>query len=168
MLIYNPAFDIQHGIFRVLQLIVAAPKQDFEAEKIRVLDFFLLFPEQLEVIRFPSALKKQRALFVKTYNPYRTLENPRRIFFELEPFQISAFQCLAAYDLIAADKLKAGIVARTEKPIPPTLAAAIEERNIESKILVDLLSSEFAKLPFFGDGGLKERSHLLDARYDAA
>jgi|SRR5665213_151204 len=166
MLIYNPAFDIQHAIFRVLRLLTAAPKENFEVDRIRVLDFFLLFPEQLEALRFPSAIRKQRSLFVAGYNPYRSLENPRRIFFEIEPFQISALHCLAAYDLIDNERFKAGFVARTQKPIPTTLAEAIVKRNGESKILVDLLSVEFAKLPFFGEGGLKERSNLVEIRYD--
>lgn len=166
MLIYNPAFDIQHAIFRVLRLLTASPKEDFEVDKIRVLDFFLLFPEQLEALRFPSAIKKQRSLFVAGYNPYRSLENPRRIFFELEPFQIAAIHCLAACGLADNEKLKAGFVTRTDKPIPSVLATAIEQRNTESKVLVDLLSVEFAKLSFFGEGGLKERSNLLDVRYD--
>ena len=166
MLIYNPAFDIQHAIFRVLRLIVAAPKDSFEVDKIRVLDFFLLFPEQLEALRFPAAVRKQRPLFVADYNPYRSLENPRRIFFELEPFQISALHCLAAYDLIDGEKFKAGFVARTAKVIPAPLIAAIEKRNAETKDLVNLLSIEFTKLPFFGEGGLKERSNLAEIRYD--
>jgi len=166
MLIYNPAFDIQHAIFRVLRLLTASPKEDFEVDRIRVLDFFLLFPEQLEALRFPGAIRNQRSLFVAGYNPYRSLENPRRIFFELEPFQISALHCLAAYDLVDNEKFKAGFVTRTQKPAPPTLAEAIDKRNAESKILVDLLSVEFAKLPFFGEGGLKERSNLVEVRYD--
>lgn len=166
MLIYNPAFDIQHAIFRVLRLLTASPKENFEVDRIRVLDFFLLFPEQLEALRFPSAIKNQRSLFVVGYNPYRSLENPRRIFFELEPFQISALHCLAAYGLVDAEKFMAGFVMRTQKPVPPSLAEAIEKRNGESKVLVDLLSVEFAKLPFFGEGGLKERSNLVEIRYD--
>jgi hypothetical protein len=156
MLIYNPAFDIQHAMFRVLRLLVAAPREDFEVDRIRLLDFFLLFPEQLESLRFPSSIKNQRSLFVAGYNPYRSLENPRRIFFELEPFQISALHCLAAYDLIDSEKYKAGSVLRTAKAIPPSLFEAIEKRNAESKTLVDLLSVEFTKLPFFGEGGLRD------------
>jgi hypothetical protein len=166
MLIYNPAFDIQHAIFRVLRLLTAAPKEDFEVDRVRVLDFFMLFPEQLEALRFPSAIRKQRALFVAGYNPYRSLENPRRVFFELEPFQISALHCLVAYELVDGEKFKAGFVTRTQKDIPPALVAAIDKRNSESKVLVDLLSVEFAKLPFFGEGGLKQRSNLAEIRYD--
>jgi len=166
MLIYNPAFDIQHAIFRVLRLLTSLPKEDFEVDRIRVLDFFLLFPEQLEALRFPNAIRRQRSLFVVGYNPYRSLENPRRIFFELEPFQISALHCLAAYELIDKEKFKAGFVTRTKTPIPPVLVGAIDKRNAESKILVDLLSVEFAKLPFFGEGGLKDRANLAENRYD--
>lgn len=75
MLIYNPAFDFHHGIFRVLQILSAAPGEEFEVMKIRLLDFLLLFPEQLENIRVPKELLGKRSLFTGTESPYRTIEN---------------------------------------------------------------------------------------------
>jgi len=166
MLIYNPAFDIQHAIFRMLRLLTEAPERPLELERVRILDFLLLFPEQVEAIRFPEEIKRQRSLFVRRYNPYRSLENPRRVLLQMEQIQIAALHCLAAYGLIVKEKLEKNIVERTNRALPPALAEAIKMRNQESKVLVDLLSMEFSRLPFFGDNGFKDRSRLLDTRYD--
>lgn len=168
MLIYSPAFDIQHAMFRILRLLESMPKQSVDVDRVRILDFFILFPEKIEAICFPAELRKQRALFKVGYNPYRHLENPRRMLFDLEPFQLAALQCIAAYGLIDKDALRKSQVVRTTKSLPEHLAERIKQRNKDNRVLVDLLSVEFSRLPFFGDGGLKERSGLSEVRYDPA
>lgn len=168
MLIYNPAFDFHHAVFRLLQILTAAPEREYEIERLRILDYFLLFPEQIETLRFPSEIRHKRSLFQRAYNPYRQVENPQRLFFELEPFQLTALQSLAAHRLIDRDKFKEGLAQRTQEPLPAVLAGTLTARNARSPAVVDLISRDLAALPLLGPDGLKERSHLLDARYDAA
>ncbi|MFA6286157.1 MAG: ABC-three component system middle component 5 [Opitutaceae bacterium] len=167
MLIYNPAFDLHHGVFRLLQLLTVDPSRKFETERIRILDFFLLFPEEIENIRFPKELTGKRALFRKAPNPYRNLGNARRIYAEIAPFQLAALQSLASRGLLDPEALQNGEVIRTSHELPANLLAAISTRNKLSPELLDLVSSNLAKLPLHGDGGLKSRANLQDTRYDA-
>jgi hypothetical protein len=167
MLIYNPAFDLHHCVFRFLQLLTVDPTRQFETERLRILDFFLLFPEEIENIRFPKELKGKRSLFQKKNNPYRNLGNARRVYAEIAPFQLAALQSLAARGLVDADALREARVARTKEALPQKLSEAVASRNQLFPELLDLVSSNLAKLPLHGDGGLKARANLQDTRYDA-
>lgn len=167
MLIYNPAFDLHHAVFRFLQLLTVDPARKFETERIRILDFFLLFPEEVENIRFPRELTGKRALFRKSHNPYRNLGNARRVYSEIAPFQLAALQSLASRGVLDPDALQKGEVARTTQELPTDLLEAISARNKLSPDLLDLVSSNLAKLPLHGEGGLKARANLQDTRYDA-
>lgn len=46
MLIYNQAFDFYHSIFRMLQLTTFGVN-NVQIEKIRILDFYIVFPWKL-------------------------------------------------------------------------------------------------------------------------
>lgn len=168
MLIYNPAFDFHHGIFRILQILSAAPEETFEVLKIRLLDFLLLFPEQLEQIRIPAELRGKRGLLVQEESPYRALENPHRLFIELAPFQQQSLYALAARGLIDAQRLKEDYVVRTTVALPAGLASALAQRNAATPHLVDVVSRDLARLPLFGANGLKSRAKFLSSRHDAA
>jgi len=166
MLTYNPAFDLHHGVFRILQILVAAPGIEFEVVKMRLLDFLLLFPEQLENVRVPPESIQKRNLFTRDENPYRILENPHRLFVELAPLQQGALYALAAHDVIDHAKLKRDFVARTTKPLPPPLEKIIVERNATTPQLIDIISHDLGRIPMFGEDGLKERIRFLSLRHE--
>lgn len=168
MLIYNPAFDFHHGIFRMLQILSAAPGERFEVMKIRLLDFLLLFPEQLDQIRIPTELRGKRGLLAQEESPYRTVENPHRLFIELAPFQHQALYTLAARELIDPQQLKDDYVVRTSVALPAGLEAALAHRNGTTPHLVDIVSRDLARLPLFGANGLKARAKFLNTRHDTA
>lgn len=166
MLTYNPAFDLHHGIFRILQLLTASPGTEFEVGKLRLLDFLLLFPEQMESVRFPTESAQKRSLFTREKNPYRMIENPYRLFVELAPLHHEALGALAAHDLIDVAKLKQELVVRTTKPLPTGLAQVLMLRNAETSHLIDVVSKDLGRLPMFGDNGLKSRTKFLTSRHE--
>ncbi len=166
MLIYNPAFDLHHTVFRLLQLLTSAPPAEYETERVRILDYFLLFPEQVPSLKFPDEIKRKRWLFIQPYNPYRRIDNPSRLFFELETIQTTALQSLASRGLIDRDRFQAGAVKRTAEALPTVLAEAIKQRAASSPELIDLVARDLIALPLLGPKGLKARSRLLDTRYD--
>jgi hypothetical protein len=166
MLIYNQAFDLHHGVFRVLQILSASPGIEFEVSKLRLLDFLLLFPEQLEKVRVPAGSMTGRNLFTREDNPYRSLDNPYRLFVELGPLQQEALYALAAHEIIDLPKLKRDYVARTAKPLPPALAETITVRNAQTQHLIDIISKDLGQLPMFGANGLKERTRFLTLRHE--
>ena len=52
MIVYNQAYDLYHTIFRFLQFLNRFEKDELiEIEKLRIWDFYLLFPSKINSIR---------------------------------------------------------------------------------------------------------------------
>jgi hypothetical protein len=165
MLTYHPAFDIYHGVFRLLRILTIAPKQQFEIERIRILDFYVLFPNELHKFRFPQSLRSKRKGFNRD-NPYQRINDTKRIFYRLEPYQICSIKCLVARQFIDYNLFLEGKIARTEKPLPEGLENAIVEANKKSTALIEFFNESLLKIDLYGGGGLKGRSDLFEYRYD--
>jgi hypothetical protein len=165
MLIYHPAFDIYHGVFRLLRILSVSPKQRFEIERLRILDFYVLFPNELLKFTFPAKLKSKRKQFQKD-NPYQIINDPKRIFFRLEAYQICAIKCLVARQFVESDLFLEGKISRTDKPLPDGLNAAIEKANNASPALIEMMNDSLLRIDLYGKSGLKGRSDLFEYRYD--
>jgi hypothetical protein len=168
MLFYHPAFDIYHCIFRMLRLLQHVPQTPIETERARILDFYLLFPQELRTFTFPSEVKGLKRKLALKENPYQQINDPKRIFFRLEPYQTCALRTLAAHELINGRALADGRVLRTEKPLPTGLEAAMKAARELSPTLVEFISGPLLKLDLYGKSGLKNRSDLFEYRYDFA
>jgi len=166
MLIYNPAFDSHHAIFRLLRLLAPAEASAYEIERIRILDFYLLFPATLRLVTFPRSAVRYRRSAAGPANRYERIEDPRRILDRLEPFQISGLRYLAARELIDVSLFAEGRVQRTAVAIPEPLASAVTEANAAESELIQLLVGPFRNVDLYGSSGLKARTQLFEYRYD--
>ena len=110
MILYNNAFDLYHTIFRMLHLLSRInPNQKIETEKIRIWDYYLLFPNEIFKIKplknekeFKTILKR---LNVSKNNPYQQILDERKTLEKIKPYQLSALTCLASYNIIDKDLL---------------------------------------------------------------
>ena len=108
MITYNPAFDLYHCIYRMAHI---AQKLDdgesFEIDKVRIWDFYLLFPSKLfdVTIRLPETdIRDARNQYVKRIkNPYEYCGDNRKLFEWIKPFQLSALNCLVSYGILSKD-----------------------------------------------------------------
>jgi len=165
MLIYHPAFDAYHCTIRIVALLVDCKRLD--VEKARILDFYLAFPSAMQSMRLPAELASLRAMLRQMDNVYRDPVSPKRTFAEMRHVQLAALGCLAAADIIDGAKLPSGIVERTNKPLPSKLEAAITNFMADENEVMQLLATKVAEMPTAGPNGLKDRSGLLEYRYDA-
>jgi hypothetical protein len=164
MLIYHPAFDAYHATLRMLALL--AFDKGFDVEKARILDFYLAFPSAMLSMRLPAELSQVRAMLRQQENVYRDPVSAKRTFAEIRHVQMAAFGCLAAGGLIDSEKLEAGTVQRTQKPLPGALRSALNG-FIENELpVLEVLTTKVAGIPTAGPNGLKDRSGLLEYRYD--
>lgn len=51
---YHPAFDAFNNIFRFLRIILNENVSSIEVDKLRILDYYLLFPWRAATIRLPQ------------------------------------------------------------------------------------------------------------------
>lgn len=165
MLIYHPAFDAYHCTVRMMALAQQIPMLDFE--KARILDFYLAFPGVAASLRLPPAMTSVRRIFQSKKNVYRDPINPKATFMEMRQVQEAALGCLAAADLIARRDFQSRVVKRSEVRLPDTFAAAIKEFSENEADVIQALVANVASIPTAGPHGLKDRSGLLEYRYDA-
>ena len=166
MLIYHPAFDSAHSMFRIAQLLEALSPGKYEIERIRILDFYLLFPQTLENVKFPREALKDKNIFKKFINSYELIEDPKRLFFSIEPYQKRALTTLMAHGIIEKKSFMEKLVERSMVPLPGNLRKAILWANDSTREIMELLTKHFANIDLYGKNGLKSRTDLFEYRYD--
>ena len=166
MLIYHPVFDIYHCIFRILRLLNRMPKEAHTTERIRILDFYLLFPEQLNSFSFPRGFSTLKKCLLALPPRYETFPDPRLIFNQMEAYQKAALEKLSASGLIDAAQLSNGNVLLLPSKLPADLKEALQHADQKFPELIAGLSEELSAVDLYGKSGLKHRSDLFEYRYD--
>lgn len=166
MLTYHKALDTNHAIFRVLTLLTFAKEIDLEIERLRILDFYYTFPHLIAQISFPAGFLQRKTEFKFPDNPYRYKGNAKFLLAQLRIFQETAINLLAAKELIDPDKVNQGKVGRGSAPIPSAIKDAISISISRDQELLSLLVNDFGKVPLLGSGGLKQRTGLMEYKYD--
>lgn len=172
MVVYHPAFDLYHSVYRILQLLTFSDRKEYvELDRLRIWDFYLLFPEKIHTI----CLKKEeidiRKLFntyiSKKENPYETVLDNRKMFEKIKPYQITAIKCLASYGIIKKEFLVENRVTIISKEILKEYISKFEPLTPTEMNLISILTSHFHQVSMYGSMGLKERTKLLESKYDA-
>jgi len=165
MLIYHPAFDAYHCVFRMLLMIESLPET--EIDMLRLCDFYLVFPSEIERIRLPASLSHGRKIAKSLSNVYRNPINASQVFREMSEIQLSALRSIAASGLIDVDCYERGIIRKLNtKKIPEDIVSKILnylQKNLE---LTEFIFDSLSKLPLRGLDGLKHRTGLLEYKYD--
>ncbi|WP_294333729.1 ABC-three component system middle component 5 [uncultured Chryseobacterium sp.] len=172
MILYNNAFDLYHTIFRMLQLISKINSNDkIEVDRVRIWDFYLLFPSQIFYIRprrNEVELKKLlKQINVKKDNPYQRISDERITLEKIKPYQISALSCLASYNIISKDELLEDRISIISKELLTKYIDSIGKLSAREKNIITIVTSQFYEISLFGENGLKKRSDLLESKYDA-
>jgi hypothetical protein len=168
MLTYHPALDAYHSAFRILRILAAFEGERIEVDKIRILDFLLAFPHLLsQDVRLPNTTKARvRRLAIKA-NSYRLSASPRLVFVKMTPLQHQAIKLLASTRLIGVEEPSHQFIFKTRTAPPPKLSRAIAQKNGRDSELISILTRDVASFPLLGSGGLKDRTNLMEFRYDA-
>ncbi|HAU4873700.1 hypothetical protein OR606_02215 [Aeromonas hydrophila] len=164
MLIYHPAFDAYHCILRMLSILSIS--NDIEIERARILDFYLTFPSAASKIRMPIDLRLLKAE-AKTYsNIYRDPINPKITFREMQHIQEAAIKTLAATNIICSNGIKQGRVIMTESVLNSDLNSSVKSFIHDTSPFINVLVQELSLIPLRGESGLKDRTNLMEYRYD--
>lgn len=169
-LTFQPAFDPFHAVFRSLRLRPIIQKHGpLHRDHVRVLDFYLLFPFRIEGIRLAPKHRKYRKLAedYEAKKPYGNQPEDRSVFGRMEHMQLTALDTLAKKNLIVPERWADGEVSATATSIPVPLGPRVEEANAQEADLLAFLEVLVTYYEFLGPNGLKDRTKLLEARYDA-
>lgn len=166
MLIYHPAFDAHHCVFRLLKLV--AHLNDIEVSKLRILDFYVVFPGEVSKIRLNDAhqIKKTASGLL---NIFHGPVNAIQTFRDMHDLQMAAINTLIASNIIDGTKAELGIIHRTTSPLPDLSVKADYLESLEQEnIIFNYILNGLADLPLNGADGLKHRTGLMEFRYDNA
>ncbi len=172
MITYSPAFDLYHAIYRMAHILQRLDENEcFEVEKVRIWDFYLLFPSKLYNVSLRQfgrdIVEARKTYIVRTQNPYEYGGDNRKLFEWIKPFQVSALNCLVSCGILEKDTYLNGHVAISSRA---ALNAFIEQAGTISSQEQNVLSflSLFSRyMPLAGADGLKARTRLLETKYDA-
>ncbi|WP_103893993.1 ABC-three component system middle component 5 [Pseudomonas sp. NFACC36] len=165
MLIYHPAFDAYHCVFRMLLLIDSLPET--EIDMLRLCDFYLVFPSEIERIRLPSTLSHGRKIAKSLSNVYRNPINAMQAFRDMAEIQLSALRSIAASGLIDIDCYEHGVVRkRSTTKLPEHIESKISAFFETNREITEFILNFLSKHPLRGLNGLKHRTGLLEYRYD--
>jgi hypothetical protein len=167
MLLYHPAFDIHHCVFRILQLLHNLKTRQYPIEGIQILDFYLLFPQEISKIALTRSLLRYRRVFGSNPNKYAIVPDVYRLFLRMQPYQTQAFACLASYDFISANSFLKGTIELGSRKIPTELEAVLLDADQKCKEVIDFLTNNLIEIPMYGPHGLKARTDLFEYRYDS-
>ena len=171
MIVYNQAFDMYHTIFRFLQLLNRFDGEVvIEVERLRIWDFYMLFPNKIHTIYLKqeeSDLKKLLKQFVKeNKNPYEIIAEDRKVFEKIKPYQLSALNSIASYGIIDKSVLNQQRILITNKDLLNEFINNFEELPATEKNIISFMTGHFYQMSMFGKNGLKQRTKLMESKYD--
>jgi hypothetical protein len=166
MLIYHPKNDIFHCTFRLLSVLSLIDKNDIELPRLKIIDFYIVFPHLIKDISFPKMegsgkIKKQAQTFAI---PYESLPSSRMLFSEMGDFQLRAIEILKAKNIL---ETLDGVISKGENFSSSIVLDLVKENSITSNIFYKDFIKIILECQLYGDNGLKKRTGLMEYRYDA-
>lgn len=172
MIVYQQAYDLYHTVYRMIKLLAHFKNGDsVEIERLRIWDYYLLFPNRMSEIKLKREEKDVKEI-IKTFivtknNPYEQILNDRKMFEKIKPYQMTAIKCLASYGIINKDYLVLNRITAVSKDIFDKYSDDFKNLSVAEENAIKLLTSHFYNIPLNGATGLKQKTNLLESRYDA-
>lgn len=172
MIVYQQAFDLYHSVYRMLRILAYFDRAEYiEVERLRIWDFYLLYPNKMPNITLKKTEEDVRRMIksfiIKESNPYENVLNDRIIFEKIKPYQMTAIKFLASYGIINKDYLELNKIFVLSKEIIKEHLKEFIPLTIQEENAIKLLTSHFYLMPLYGENGLKSRTKLLESKYDA-
>ena len=148
-------------------MLARNPGATFERERLRIFDFYLLFPGLIPRMKLPHGKTSWRRRFRERENPYVFSGDPRSVFQQVRPVHEHGVALLAAKGLLDVRVLERGFVQRSEVLLPAALQEVVGRISEFDRETMEFFDDVLRDLGLLGPSGLKARTGLLDFRYDA-
>ncbi|WP_232657427.1 ABC-three component system middle component 5 [Tenacibaculum maritimum] len=146
-------------------------EKGIEIDRLRIWDFYLLFNNEIRKIKprrnekdFKGLLKE---LNLREENPYQIIKDERKTLETIKPFQYSALNCLASYGIIDKKSLIEDQVYVKSRKLLIQYINSIGALSIREQNVISIVTSTFYDITLFGDKGLKNRTNLIESKYDS-
>ncbi|VXD11634.1 ABC-three component system middle component 5 [Marinoscillum sp. 108] len=172
MIVYQKAYDLYHTVYRLIKLLAHFRGDgDIEIDRLRIWDYYVLFPNRMRAIKHKKSEKDIKAIIhqyiLRPENPYEPLHNDRKTFEKIKPYQLTAIKCLASYGMINKDYLNNNRITSISRDFFSKYDEDFKNLSIQEENAIKLLTSHYYKISLFGPYGLKAKTGLLESKYDA-
>lgn len=165
MLIYDPALDPYHSSIRILA-ILDKHIEGMDLELVRLLEFYLANPSKTTDIKLPSNFRYIKKIAEQQISPYRNYPHGKTQFERMKPIFTAAIHGLVAAGYLNDDFATKGILLVNFEKIPNDLKLAINSFTSRQETIKKFIIELLPTINFSGPGGLKQRTGLLDYKYD--
>lgn len=167
ILTYHPLHDPYHCVFR-LAAILNHSQQRIEIESLRIFDFFLIFQHLIPEVRWTRELRSEmrKCGLDKVRAPYVKLPGKKLLFRELTQIQNVALSHMVGRGLINRDDFLDGNASLCGKPGSP-MSEKLDAFSKEKSSVLSFFAIIAQSVPARGADGLKDRTGLMEYRYDA-
>jgi len=163
MIIYHPAYDVHHCAYRVLNLLRSTEDMSVSKDSLRLMDFYYVYPHLLKRVKRSRPLLKYSAAIDAVDESFEVTPNPTSLFYELCRMQDSAFRSLEQKSLISLDGER---VRLNFGRLPDVLLKGFDSDEFSKTIFFKALVTALPAVKMNGKDGFKERSGLMEFRYD--
>ena len=166
MILYHPLKDANHCIYRILSILVKSPSE-ISLERLRVIDFYHIFPHLLASISpWPSDIKEYKK-YTKNIPPsFESIPDKRRLFYELSAIHKQSILTLVSKGILDKDNVKSGIAKLNKKNISEKILTTIENDEYNNSKIFEVLTKGLTVTSWTGRNGFKDRSGLMEFIYD--
>lgn len=170
-LTFNPLKDLYYGMFRMAHIASRLEEgESMEIDRARIWDFYLLYPDKVHKIKIKRDEKDMQTLrsrLKKENNPYENSGNIRKMFDWLQPFQLDALKALVALGILSREQFEAGKVAVQSREALDEFIAKAGNLPARENNTLSFMSLFSRHMPMTGVDGLKDRTRLMETKYDA-
>ncbi|MDO8289209.1 MAG: hypothetical protein Q7T44_08330 [Parvibaculum sp.] len=139
-----------------------------EVDKIRLFDFYLSAPYAIKLFRTNSRkMLSERNSILNKLSRYDEIDNSKFLFYEAKILQITVLSYLSAKNIISTEEYKNNRVVINLSNSNPIIDDIKDKQKSIPMDVMNLIENELQDMPLLGNDGLKDRSNLLEYRYDA-
>ncbi|MBN8238940.1 hypothetical protein JF541_07280 [Marinobacter hydrocarbonoclasticus] len=136
-------------------------------DKLRVLDFYFLFPHFIKEIKpWPNDIRGYKSVASSVSDSFEKVSNKRRLFFEMMPVQNMALAIMKSKGFLKVNGSEGGLLYFQKDLLPSRIKEIREFDEFVDAEVFDLIVRGLASTDWEGASGLKRRSGLLEYKYD--
>lgn len=139
---------------------------DVSWERLKILDFYVLFPHLISKMSLPQELVHHRTALRAIPAPYENLPSASRLLFELSEIQEQTIKSLIAKGLVEKEPFLDGRIKIRFQILPREVKQLIEDTKFRAEEWYEFLTNVLVNIPTKGTHGLKARTGLMEYRYD--
>jgi hypothetical protein len=150
----------------MLSILVKSPSE-ISLERLRVIDFYHVFPHLLASIApWPNDIKTYKT-YTKNIPPsFESIPDKRRLFYELSEIHKQSISTLVSKGIIDKESAKSGLATLIKNNIPEKILTTIENDEYNKSKIFEVLTKGLTVTSWTGRNGFKDRSGLMEFIYD--